>query len=185
VKEEFLSEDLKAKINLQQMKSLQLSTPVVKKESFSIFTSSHKKRTRENSSGERNTQKDKVAKKRPDVSSSSASAVPNLKNFEHQTKKFSFSKDNDAKATENDPIVIETLNTTIELIDSDDDEYDYKVIKQSKRASILDNTKPTESQDIEDRGNNDDELVFDISQDEDFLSKLKPKKTNLQQLLDS
>jgi hypothetical protein len=128
---------------------------------------------------------DKIAKKRPNVSTNSASALPNLKNFEHKTNKFAFSKADESKATENDPIVIETLNTTIELIDSDDDEYDYKVIKQNKRASILDNTKPIESQDIEDRSKNDDELVFDISQDEDLLSKLKPKKTNLQQLLDS
>jgi hypothetical protein len=42
------------------MKSLQLSTPVVKKESFSIFTSSHKKRARENCNEERNTQKELV-----------------------------------------------------------------------------------------------------------------------------
>ena len=190
IKEEFLSDDLKAKINLQKMNSLQLNTPVQKEPSklHSIFSSSNKKRSRENNDEEeiintRTILADKNSQKKLDAPSSS---TLDLNNFKHKTNKYTFSKE--SKATENDPIMTDQLNTTIDLIDSDDDEYDFKVLKQNKRASILDNTKSIEVLDIvSNHGNeNDDkELYFDISPDVVIKKKNKPKKTNLQLLMDS
>ncbi len=173
------------------MHTLQLNTPVQKEPSkfHSIFSSSNKKRSRENNDDDeiintRTILADKNSQKKIDASSSS---TLDLDNFKHKTNKFTFSKE--SKATENDPIMTEQFNKTIDLIDSNDDEYDFKILKNNKRASILDTTRPIESLDIvvSNRGNeNDDkELYFDISPDVVIKKKNKPKKTNLQLLMDS
>jgi hypothetical protein len=149
IKEEFLSEEIKAKIN---------SKPLVP---FSIFTNSHKKRTRENNNEEETTiQKESVltdndCKKKLDASTSSASLISNLKNFERKkTEKFSFSKPTEPFSTTKDPGVVESLNATIELSDSDDDAKFGKV-NQNKRFSVLKTTKSIEGLDIMDRNEND------------------------------
>ena len=191
IKEEFLSDDLIAKINLQKMNTLQLNTPVQKEPAkfHSMFTSSNKKRSRENNNEDeiiktRAILAEKNSQKKLDATSSS---TLDLNNFKHKTNKFTFSKE--SKATENDPIMTDKLNTTIDLIDSDDDEYDFKVLKQNNRASILDTTKSIEVLDIvvSNHGNeNDDkELNFDISPEVVIKKKNQPKKTNLQLLMDS
>ena len=186
VKEEFLSDDLKARIHLEKMNTLQLSTPV-QKEAFSIFSSLPKKRIREYKDDDgiinsRNILADNNGQKKLLASASKI----DLNNFKHKTNKYEFSKE--PKTTENDPIIVEDLNTTIELVDSDDDEYDYKIIKQNKRMNILDTTQSIEVLDVVDNcanKNGDSELVFDISPDINLEKKIKQKKTNLQLLMDS
>jgi len=149
IKEEFLSEEIKDKIN---------SKPLVP---FSIFTASHKKRTRENNTEEETTIKtesvlaDKDCKKKPDASTSSTSSISSLKNFERKkSEKFSLSKPMEPFSTKNEPVVVETLNATIELSDSDNDAK-FNKINHIKRFSVLKTTKSIEDLDIMDRNEND------------------------------
>ena len=128
---------------------------------FAIFTNSHKKRTPENNNEEETTIKtesvlaDKDCKKKLDASTTSASSISNLKIFERKkSEKFSLSKPIEPFSIKNEPVVVELLNATIELSDSDDDAK-FNKINQNKRFSVLKTTKSIEDLDIMGRNEND------------------------------
>jgi hypothetical protein len=89
------------------------------------------------------------------VSTISTSSISSLKNFERKkSEKFSLSKPMETFSTKNEPVVVETLNATIELSDSDNDAK-FNKINHIKRFSVLKTTKSIEDLDIMDRNEND------------------------------
>ena len=191
IKEEFLVSIPPLKTESKNVSYVQ-ATPVPK-ETYSIFSSSStsKKRSREQQNEASSTPKISLTavKTKPKEISYEIRQVPSLKCFENtKTNKNAFSK----KASRNDeePIIIHSSPDTIELLDSDDDEYEFKKMKQSKQNSILETTKSIERLDLTHEDDDADaknetveeELDLNVSQGMDVCKK-KKNKSNLQKLL--